>query len=292
MNRAELRTTWIVLRTTLREGVRRRLLVALAALSALAILLTAWGYAQLPNFGRSSGNPLTPAELQAIASQLLIVVMFMFSWTVTLGAVFAAAPSVAGELESGEMLAVLARPISRRSVLLGKWLALGAVVLTYAVCASLLEFGAVWLATGYLPPGPLPAALYLAGEGLVMLVLTMALSTRLAPVTAGIVAMLIFGVAWLAGFVGGIGQAFGDPISQGIGAVGRVLVPTDGLWRAAIFHLEPPAVILARGAAGPEFAAFPFFADAPPSLAYHLWVAAWMITVLALASWSFGRRDL
>jgi ABC-2 type transport system permease protein len=286
------RVLWIVVRVTLREGVRRRLLLALGAISLLAIALTAWGYAQLPNFSNGPGGRITTTQLQAIASQLLILVMFMFSFIVALGGVFAAAPSVAGEIESGEMLAVLARPVARSTILVGKWLALAIVVVVYTLVAAWLEYAAVLVTTGYGPPHPIEASLYVAAEGLVMLSVALALSTRLATVTSGIVAMLLFGLGWLGGLVGGIGAAFADPVTSGIGTATRLLLPTDGLWRGAIYHLEPGSVILAGSAAGPQFAAFPFFAGGPPSPAYLAWVVAWMIGVVGLAAWSFGRRDL
>lgn len=285
-----LRVTWVVARTTLREGLRRRLLLALVGLTLLAILLTAWGYGQLPNFGRNGEVP--HEALQGIASQLLILVMFLFSFVVALGAVFAAAPSIAGELESGEMLAILARPVARRAVLLGKWLALALVVVIYAMAASWLEFIAVRVTVGYSPPHPVEASAFLAAEGLIMLTLSIALSTRLAPVTTGIVAMLLFGLAWLGGLIGGIGAAFADPVTGGIGTVTRLLLPTDGLWRGTIFHLEPPAMLLAGSDAGPQFAAFPFFAAAPPPPAYLAWSAAWLVAILLAGAWSLSRRDL
>jgi ABC-type transport system involved in multi-copper enzyme maturation permease subunit len=288
----ELGATWTVVRVTLREGVRRRLLLALAGLSLVAVLITAWGYAQLPHLPAGPNGPLSTPQIQLLASQLLILVMFMFGFVLALAAVFAAAPSLGGELESGEMLAILARPVTRRSVLLGKWLALAIVVVAYAMAATALEYLAIGVTTGYLPPQPAEASLYLAGEGLAILALTMALSTRLPPVTAGIVAMLCFGLAWLGGVVGGIGLAFGDPVTSQLGTVTRLLLPTDGLWRGAIFSLEPAAVVLAGAAAGPEFAAFPFYAAAPPSLAYLAWCAAWIVGMLGAAVVSFGRRDL
>jgi ABC-type transport system involved in multi-copper enzyme maturation permease subunit len=256
------------------------------------VLLTAWGYAQLPHLAAGSRQPLTSDELQVLASQLLILVMFMFSFVLGLAAVFAAAPSVAGELESGEALAVMARPIRRRSILIGKWVALATVVTTYAVVASTCEFVAVSIATGFAPPHPIEAAFYLAGVGLVTLTLTIALSTRLSPVTAGIIAMLLFGLAWLAGVVGGIGLAFDDPITSLLGTVSRYLLPTDGLWRGTIFSLEPFSVLVGGAVAGPQLAAFPFYAADPPSLLYLGWCVIWVAGILALAVVSFDRRDL
>jgi ABC-type transport system involved in multi-copper enzyme maturation permease subunit len=283
---------WTVVRVTLREGLRRRLLLALAGLSLVAVAITAWGYAQLPHLPAGRDGPLTIPQIQLLASQLLILVMFMFGFVLALAAVFAAAPSVAGELENGEMLAVLARPITRRSVLLGKWLALALVVVVYAMAATALEYVAIGVTTGYLPPQPVEASLYLAAEGIVILSLTMALSTRFSPVAAGIAAMLCYGLAWLGGVVGGIGVAFSDPVTSQLGTLTRLLLPTDGLWRGAIFSLEPAAVVVAGAGAGPQLAAFPFFAAGPPGLAYLAWSALWVVAVLGAAVVSFRRRDL
>ncbi len=287
-----MREIWTIAMVTLREGARRRLLAALAGLSLVAVLLTAWGYLQLPHLADGGGPPLTVTQLQTLASQLLILVMFMFSFVLALAAVFAAAPSVAGELESGEALAVLARPVRRSSVLLGKWLALAIVVTVYAAVATTSELLAVSAATGYLPPHPVEAAIYLAAVGLVTLTLAIALSTRLPPVTTGIVAMLLFGLAWLAGVVGGIGTAFNDPITSQIGAVSRFILPSDGLWRGAIFSLEPASVLIGGAVAGPQLAAFPFYASAPPAIGYLGWCIAWVVATLAVAVLSFDRRDL
>ncbi len=287
-----IREIWIVAGVTLREGVRRRLLPALAGLSVVAVLLTAWGYAQLPHLAPADGPSITPAQIQTLASQLLIGVMFMFSFVVALAAVFAAAPSVAGELESGEALAILARPVRRSSILLGKWLALAIVVVVYALLAAGSEVVAVSLATGYLPPHAISAALYLAAVGVIMLTLAMALSTRLPPVATGIIAILLFGLAWLGGVVGGIGSAFNDPVTTQIGTASRLLLPTDGLWRGTIYSLEPTSVLVGGAVAGRQVAAFPFYAATPPPEAYLAWCAIWAAAVLVLAVVSFQRRDL
>lgn len=282
----------VIVGLTLREGIRRRLMLALFGLSLLAVVITAWGYSQLSHLPPTSSGPVSTEEIQVITSLLLILVMFMFSFVLALSAVFAAAPSVAGELESGEALVVLARPVSRASVLLGKWLGLAIVIVTYAVVASLLEFGVAYAATGYWPPHPVQAVAYLAGEGIVLLSLALLLSTRMSAVAAGIVAMLLFGLAWLAGVVGGIGAAFGDATIGQAGTVSHLLLPTDGLWRGAIYAIEPTSVLIAGSAAGPRVAAFPFYAPGPPPFLYLAWCVAWVAGVVALAVFSFGRRDV
>ena len=50
--------------------------------------------------------------------------MFGLSLIAALGTAFLAGPTLAGEIESGIALAVLARPVRRSAVLVGKWLGL------------------------------------------------------------------------------------------------------------------------------------------------------------------------
>ena len=50
---------------------------------------------------------------------------------------------------------------------------------------------------------PLIAPVYLAGEALVLLTLAIVLSTRIASVAGGAMAVVAFGLGWMAGVLGG-----------------------------------------------------------------------------------------
>src|SRR5207245_11812929 len=108
------------------------------------------------------------------------------------GPVLVASPAISGDSESGIMLAILPRPIRRSDVLLGKWLGLLALVLAYAALSSLLELLVIRITTGYAPPRPVPAIAFIAGEGAVLMTLTLLLSTRMAPMTSRIISLLGF----------------------------------------------------------------------------------------------------
>src|SRR5438094_5966715 len=54
----------------------------------------------LPIFG-DQARPISDVQRAAIASQLLILVMFMFSFVLAFSAVFAAAPAISADVESG-----------------------------------------------------------------------------------------------------------------------------------------------------------------------------------------------
>ncbi|HEU5286818.1 MAG TPA: ABC transporter permease, partial [Candidatus Limnocylindria bacterium] len=94
------------------------------------------------------------------------------------------------------------------------------------------------------------------------------------------------------GIVGGVGQAIGNETAIRVGTATRLLLPTDGMWRGAVWSLEPATVIAGVSAAGPASAANPFFAAAPPEPVYLAWTVAWIALGLAIAIWSFSRREV
>ena len=90
--------------------------------------------------------------------------------------------------------------------------------------------------------------------------------------------------------VGTLGTAFNIGALRTVGQIGRFLLPTDGLWHAAIYYLEPRSLIAQRLAGTGR--ANPFLALGAPSWAYLLWVVCWFVIVLLCAVASFERREL
>ena len=280
-----------IARLTVLETARRRLLWVLAVLTIASVGLTGWGIERLVTLSRAEGVP--EIQLQLGVSQVLILVAFMFSFVLAMTAAFLAAPAIAGQVESGVILAVAARPIRRSEILLGTWLGLALVVAAYATAAGLLEIGFVRLLTGYGPPQPLAATAFLAGQGVILLTLGLVLGTRLPSIASGAIAVVAFGLGWMAGVLAGIGSVFGVPVLENAAQVARVLLPSDLLWRGVVFALEPPAVILiAAGRRGTNFNANPFFASGPPSIEAMAWSVAWIALMLAVGAWLLRRREL
>src|SRR5436309_13269498 len=160
-----MKAAYIVARQVVSEASRRRLLLALVVLTLLVITLTVWGVSRVDDL-RNAGQPLSDAQKKTIVSQLLILVMFMFSWVLSLAAVFVASPAISGELESGIALAILARPISRAEYVVGKWVGLVALVVAYGRAAAAIELVAAPAVSGYQPPDPPEVPGLVLGEGI------------------------------------------------------------------------------------------------------------------------------
>lgn len=274
---------------TIGEAARRRVLWVLVGLAVVAVVATAWGVAALVDGVRSGGT--SELDIKFLVSQILIFIAFMFGFVMVMTAAFFGSPAIATDLESGIAQAMLARPLRRSSYLLGRWLGLAIVLVGYAVVAGFLAIGVVGLVSGYLPPDPILPVAYLAGQALLLLSLTVLLSTRLPPIAGGAIAVVAFGLAWMAGVLGKIGLAIGTTALVSVSDAVRYLLPTDALWQGVVYGLEPSFVIHAA-----EDQVFvrtsPFFAAEGPSVAILAWSAIWLVLVLALAVTQLRRREL
>ena len=283
----------VVAGLTLREAVRRRLAWALLFLTVLVVVVTGWGFDRFVQLARADG--VAETQLRLVVSQLLIMVAFMFSFVLAMIAVVFGAPSVAGDVESGVSLALLARPLRRSGLVVGKWLGLMVIVIAYAVISGSMEIAACAWITGWVPPHPVTAILYLAGEGAVLLTFALALSTRLSMITGGAIAVVLFGLAWVIGLLGRFAALFGVESLQQAAAVSERLLPSDTFWIGATASLEPTSSQLAQaGIAGPIATArfSPFQVAGPPAPAELGWALAWIALVLLLAVLLFERREI
>ena len=120
---------------TLHEAFRRRVVWALLALTVVLLGLSGWGFSKLVGLDSDLGT-MTSGEARLVASLLLNLIMFGMSLIAAIGTAFLAGPTLAGEVESGQALAMLARPVRRSAVVLGKWLGLVTFGCGYVVVAG------------------------------------------------------------------------------------------------------------------------------------------------------------
>jgi len=287
--------TLVMARLTVREAARRKLLLALLIITIVVITVTVWGFwrlFQLTLEPAGSRDYLSPVEFRAFASQILITVMFLFTFVLALSSVFTASPSIGGELESGVALAMLTRPISRAEIVLGKWLGFAVLAAVYVAGAAGVEFILVNWVTSYMPPHPFQFIAYMVGVTWTVMTFTLLLSTRVPSIAGGIIGLGAYGLAWMGGIAYSAGIVLHLSAVETAGNITRLLFPSDGLWHGAIYALEPAVIIAGLAGSGRARAANPFEATAAPPPAYLAWCVAWVVVVLGLAVWSFRTRDV
>jgi ABC-type transport system involved in multi-copper enzyme maturation permease subunit len=177
-------------------------------------------------------------------------------------------------------------------VLLGRWLGLAVVLVGYALVAGYLELGAVVAATGYVPSDPLAGPIYLAGESLILLTLAIVISTRVASVAGGAIAVVAYGLAWMAGVMGGVGAAFDNNVLHFVGVVARLILPSDVLWRGSAGALSPTDSVLTAGGVSANLYRFSPFSGTAPGPLWLAWCAVWIVAALAVGIVLFRNREV
>ncbi|HVA85913.1 MAG TPA: ABC transporter permease [Candidatus Saccharimonadales bacterium] len=277
-----------IVRLTLLEAVRRRLLWAFLGLTVVSVAVTGWGFDRLASIAHE--HDTSDLQLAVGLSQVLILVAFMFSFVLAMTAGFMAAPAIGGEIESGVAQTMLSRPLRRSEYLLGKWLGLSILIAGYALAAGFLELVVVHAVSGYWPPDPILAVGYLTFEAIVLLTLALVLGTRLPSIAGGAIVVVVYGLTWLGGVTGGVGAFFKVPALVTAADVSHIIVPVDGLWRGVVYGLEPSAMFLLGDRS--VLVANPFFASSPPSPLYLVWSVVWLALVLGTGIWLLRRREI
>jgi len=277
---------------TLRELARRKLVAAVALLTLAIVAFTAWGLHRLAN-AVVDGAPIADPGKHAAAAGIVIVLAFLFSFVLALGAALVGAPAMAESIANGEILAVLARPVRRADVALGRWLGTIVALAIYVAVAGGIELLVVRVTTGYVPPHPLAALGYLSALAIVVTTAAVTLATRLPALAAGIVSALLFGLAWIGGIIESVGLALGNQRLADAGTVVALVFPSDALWRGALYALQPAVfTAIAANATANGASVNPFTVTAPPPAPMLAWACAWTVAVLVAGIAMFRTRDL
>jgi ABC-type transport system involved in multi-copper enzyme maturation permease subunit len=274
-----------IARLTFLEARMRKMLWAILLLGAAFLVLYAVGfhliYADIREYLPSGG-----ARLLEPLNFFVMAGMYAINFLVVMLAVLTSVDAIAGEIASGAIQTVVTKPLRRWQVVIGKWLGLALMLSVFAVvmCAALLLI--VRLDAGYAPNHPIPAIGLIVLEGLVVLTLSIMGGTRLSTLTNGVVVFMLYGLAFIAGWIEQIGSMLRSDAAVHIGIVVSLIMPSEAMWKRAAYLMQPP-FLRELG-----LSATPFGAASAPSDLMVIYTVFYMVIALAVAVRWFGNRDL
>ena len=277
-----MRGLLIIAHLTLYDALRRRIVTAaLLCGGSFLIVFTVSMFLANADIVRD-GQPFL--QRQGSLSLLTIAGLFAANFLTVLFAVLLPVDALSGEIDSGVMQTLAAKPLHRSQILLGKWVAYLGIVAAYMLmlCGGVLAAG--WLLAGHAQINVTRALPLMLLEATLLVTVSIAGGTRLSTVTNGIAALGFYGIAFVGGWVEQIGGFAGIPSARTVGIVASLISPPDALWRRAAWELQPP-ILRDLGAAAFEAA------SVPTALAVW-WAAAFTLAVLAWAVRSFAQRQL
>jgi ABC-type transport system involved in multi-copper enzyme maturation permease subunit len=193
--------------------------------------------------------------------------------------------TISGEIDSGTIQSLAAKPVRRWEILIGKWLGFVGMLTLYL----LLMAGGVLVLTrallGYSVPNALRGLALMWINELILLNVTLLGGTRLSTLANGVLAFSAYGVAFIGGWIEQIGAFLGNQTTVVIGILSSLLMPSEALWKRAAFEMQ---TALAEAVAPNPFMSF----LSVPSMAMVAYGVFYAAVALTLAVWSFRRRDL
>jgi Cu-processing system permease protein len=277
-----LGTVSTIARLTIRETQRRRILW-------LGFLM---GLAFLAIFGLGFHFIYQDLEASVTAEEFEIPVLFLSmaglyatNFLVIIVAVLVSVATISGEIESHTAESLLAKPIRRWELLLGKWIGYALIVFVYVLLMPGGVMLIVYLRSGFVMQNVWGGLGLIFLGGLLGLTITMAGGTRLSTLANGALAFMLYGIAFVGGWVEQIGALLRNETAVDVGIVASLIMPSEMLWRKASAAFEP------RLLNGFEFAG-PFTISSQPSDGMIVYTGLYLAALLAFAVWSFSRRDL
>jgi Cu-processing system permease protein len=275
----------------LQEALRRRVFLIVAVLTLA--YLTLYGLGTWQAFkavdDNGGGTALAGVEPRIVAGATLLGLnMFGTLFLGAILAVFLTLGAVRGEAERGLLQPLLVRPVSRRRLLLARFLASAVVTGAYAAAVFLAAAVITRVTGGWWPDRVLGPAIELAGATAVICALSLAGSVFLSSTANGIAVFMVFGAGLVAGLLGQIGEALGSHTLNAVATGTSWALPFEALYQAALAGITADTIGFTRLAIdlGPFGGAHTFGPLLWP------WAIAYVGLVGAGAAWSFARRDL
>ena len=267
---------------TFEEARRRFVALAALVLGAGFILLYTIGL----NFIASNmqAHQLSDVQLEFNYNVLLLAGLYVVHFLTIMLTIFASVDTVAGEISSHTIQAILTKPVERWQVLAGKWLGLAIMLVLYMFLLSIGLVLATFFTVGFLPPNLAEGIATIVLEVLVLLSLSLLGGTRLSTMTNGVVLFMFYGLAFIGTWVEQIGAAIQVEGAVRVGIITSLFLPVEALWRRAAYLMQPSLL--------QNFPATPFTASSTPSSAMVLYAVGYALVIFGLATQLFKRSDL
>jgi ABC-type transport system involved in multi-copper enzyme maturation permease subunit len=274
---------------SLREAVRRRVLLVVALLTAVFLGLFALAaFEAFASLERDGGGGIPIDERALAGGTLLGLAMFVALFLGVVLAVFLTLGAVRGDAERGLLQPLVVRPVGRTTLLAGRMLAASAVCALYVVTVFLLAALITHAAGDFTPSSLVVPAAGLALGVVTVVAVSLLGSTVLGTTANGIAIFMVFATGLAGGLLGQIGEGLQVDALETASSIMSWIVPFEALYQNGLHALTSDI----GGAAGVIVQLGPFGGASDVSATIWPWAVAWSAIVLTAAALAFKRRDL
>ena len=268
---------------TLKETVRRRVLLAALVCGLAFLVLFSLGFRMIQHENHGQGA-MQVIERHMFLSFVTLAGLYAVNFLTLMTAALVPVDTLSGEIGSGVMQTLASKPIRRTEILLGKWLGHWIVVVGYfAFMAGGVLLVTRWLG-GFTPPNLRLGLPLMLLEATIFLTLSIAGGTRFSTVTNAVTVVGLYGLAFIGSWMEQIGTMASNDAARYVGTVASLIIPSEAMWQLAAHHMQPPIMR--------DLGVTPFSPVSVPSGAMVAWAGGYIVVVLLAAVRTFRRRPL
>jgi len=280
-----MRSMLLIAELTLREAWRRKIAWIAVILGIAFIVLYGIGFFFIfRDMGFTRGSALGSVALDSGVNMIAMSGLYAISFLGIMLTVLLSVGTLANEIQTHTIQSIATKAQGRASIVLGKWLGLAAMLSLYIVLLAAGVALTTWLISGHLLPHLGEGLLLMVLECLVMLSVCLAGGTLLATIPNGVVAFMMYGLAFVGGWIEQIGSAMHNETAVDIGILSSLIMPSEAVWKRAAYRMQPPALS--------SLNLSPFSMASAPSPMMLVYAALYCAFFLWLAVRWFERRDL
>lgn len=276
-------TTAVIAQLTIQETRRRHIVWVALIMGLLFLAVFGLGFSDIQ--ADMELLDYAPGRQQLLASLTLMAGLYANNFLIIMMAVLTSVTAISSEIDNYTIETLLTKPVRRWEIVLGKWLGFTLMLMIYTVMMIGATMLIVYWQSGHTAENLLSGIGLILLEGQVVLSLTIAGGTRLSSLANGVLAFMLYGVAFVGGWVEQIGSLLQNEAAVDIGIISSLLMPSEALWKKAMLLFQPDA-------ASGSFAATPFMVSSQPSNLMIGYALGYVVLLLALSLWSFSSRDL
>jgi len=282
--------TFIIARLTFLEAIRRRILLAAFLLGVAFLILYSVGFYLM----RQEAVPDNPRSdissaifKSGIDNFLTLAGLYAVNFLAIAMGALVSADTLAGEISSGTIQALVTKPVRRAEIVFGKWLGFAGLLGLYLVLMVGGVMAVAYVLDGYVVPNVISGIVLIYLEALLMMSVTLMCSSMFSTLATGGVIFGLYGIAFIGGWVEQFGALLQNQAAVNIGIVSSLIIPSEALWRRAAYEMTPPlAQVIGISFSGPMFTV------SVPSDVQIVYAVGYLAVALAMGVRVFARRDL
>lgn len=279
-----VRTVGVIARLTFLEAARRKILLAALLLGVLFLVIYGLGLnyiyqeEQLFGIGGDTGR-------NEIYNFLFMAGLYVVNFLTVAMIVLTSVDTLSGEIQTGTVHTLVAKPLPRWSIVLGKWLGFGGMLTLYILLMGGGSAVLVRWVGQYTAPNLLQGLGLIWLNGLLMLTVTLMGGAVLSTLANGVLVFGLFGIAFVGGWIEQIGAFIGNQAAINVGIISSLIIPSEALWKRAAYEMRSPLVSMLG------FSPFTSGGSTPSPLMVA-YAVGYLLLALFLALRWFGKRDL